>query len=88
MEGGWVKVLIEEEWIARTHEGVDKVYEGWGGRYWFFANCQDGLAASGKASDRSDAVYFSIYHEHGGPKNSTAAHNVWDRHQLLCRAFD
>jgi len=35
MDKAWAKVLLEEEWIARNSDGVDEVYEGWGGRYWF-----------------------------------------------------
>ena len=87
MPNGWAKVLIEEEYIVQGLDGVDEVIERLGGRYWFFANCHDGLAAVGRASDRSDASYFSIYTEDGKKKDFTATDNVYQRHQMLCEAI-
>lgn len=86
MGGGWAKVLIREDWIVQGADGVDTSLNEHSGQYWFFANCYEGLVASGYRSDRSDAGITSIYTAEGRPKDFTAAHNLYDRWKFLCDA--
>jgi len=87
MEDGWGKVLVKETWIEQDYDGVDTVNDRFGGQYWFFANCLEGLVGSGKRSDRGDATISSIYTVDGYRKNVSVAGNLYERWKNLCTAL-
>lgn len=86
MSDGWAKVLVSESWIEQDLDGVDHINGRFGGQYWFFANCNEGLVGSGSRSDRLDATVTSIYTVDGLRKNVTASGNLYERWRKLCDA--
>ena len=86
MRDGWSKVLVKETWIEQDFDGVDRINSRFGGQYWFFANCNEGLVGIGTRSDRHDAKLNSIYTVDGYKKNVTASGNLYERWKQLCDA--
>jgi hypothetical protein len=86
MNDGWSKVLVKETWIEQDLNGVDSINNRYGGQYWFFAECQQGLTGEGMKSNRRDASITSIYTVDGLRKDVTASGNLYERWEKLCKA--
>ena len=85
-EVGWVKVLVQEQWIVTTGKGINgEIEESVTQKepYWFHASCSDGTYGMSKSGRLADATIGLPPRLLGEPSKD----DLYERHQILCRAF-